>query len=78
MEPKYKRILLKLSGEALAGDQHFGLNHEVIGPLSNRSSRSTAWAYRWGLLSAAAIFGVGVRARIWTARPPIIWGCWQQ
>ena len=30
MEPKYKRILLKLSGEALAGDQHFGLNHEVI------------------------------------------------
>lgn len=30
MEPKYKRVLLKLSGEALAGDQHFGLNHEVI------------------------------------------------
>ena len=30
MQPKYKRILLKLSGEALAGDQKFGLNHEVI------------------------------------------------
>ena len=30
MQPKYKRVLLKLSGEALAGDQHFGLNHEVI------------------------------------------------
>ncbi|MBQ5927289.1 MAG: UMP kinase [Clostridia bacterium] len=30
MQPKYKRILLKLSGEALAGDQRFGLNHEVI------------------------------------------------
>ena len=30
MEPKYKRVLLKLSGEALAGNQHFGLNHEVI------------------------------------------------
>ena len=30
MQPKYKRVLLKLSGEALAGNQHFGLNHEVI------------------------------------------------
>ena len=33
MQPKYKRILLKLSGEALAGDQRFGLNHEVIEPV---------------------------------------------
>jgi uridylate kinase len=30
MQPKYKRILLKLSGEALAGDQKHGLNAEVI------------------------------------------------
>ncbi|MEK4406913.1 UMP kinase [Sporosarcina sp. FSL K6-6792] len=28
--PKYKRIVLKLSGEALAGDQGFGLSPEVI------------------------------------------------
>lgn len=33
MQPKYKRVLLKLSGEALAGDQKFGLNHEVIAPV---------------------------------------------
>ena len=30
MKPKYKRILLKLSGEALAGEQRFGLNEQVI------------------------------------------------
>ena len=30
-EIKYKRILLKLSGEALAGDQHRGLDFSVIG-----------------------------------------------
>lgn len=30
-EIKYKRILLKLSGEALAGDQHRGLDFTVIG-----------------------------------------------
>ncbi len=30
MEPKYKRILLKLSGEALAGDKKTGLEYSVI------------------------------------------------
>lgn len=30
MEPKYKRILLKVSGEALAGEQKTGLNYDVI------------------------------------------------
>ena len=30
MEPKYRRVLLKLSGEALAGEQKFGLNEDVI------------------------------------------------
>jgi len=29
-EPKYRRILLKLSGAALTGDQDFGLNPQVI------------------------------------------------
>lgn len=30
MELKYKRILLKLSGEALAGDKKFGLDYETV------------------------------------------------
>ena len=30
MQPKYKRILLKLSGEALMGDKSFGLDSSVI------------------------------------------------
>ena len=30
-EPKYRRILLKVSGEALAGDKHRGLDFDVIG-----------------------------------------------
>ena len=30
-EPKYKRVLLKISGEALAGDAHRGLDFDVIG-----------------------------------------------
>src|SRR5215831_18349373 len=31
MLPKYKRILLKLSGESLMGDKNFGLDSDVIG-----------------------------------------------
>jgi len=34
MQPKYKRILLKLSGEALAGTQGFGLNEDVLSEIS--------------------------------------------
>lgn len=30
MEPKYKRVLLKISGEALAGEQKTGINEEMI------------------------------------------------
>ena len=30
MEPKYKRILLKLSGEALAGDKGFGIDNPTV------------------------------------------------
>ena len=34
MELKYKRILLKLSGEALMGDDSFGINTAVLGEIS--------------------------------------------
>ena len=30
-QPKYKRVLLKISGEALAGDASRGLDFNVIG-----------------------------------------------
>ncbi len=33
MEPKYKRILLKLSGEALAGAKKTGLDYDTITPI---------------------------------------------
>ena len=30
MEPKYKRVLLKISGEALAGADRTGLNDDML------------------------------------------------
>ena len=35
MEPKYKRVLLKISGEALAGGKSFGLDSETIGAVTD-------------------------------------------
>ncbi len=35
-EAKYKRILLKLSGEALAGEQKTGVNAEVVGNICDK------------------------------------------
>jgi len=34
MAAKYKRVLLKVSGEALAGENHFGLNEETVAEIS--------------------------------------------
>ncbi len=30
MEPKYRRVILKISGEALAGEERFGLNEDML------------------------------------------------
>ncbi|MCD8005749.1 MAG: UMP kinase [Oscillospiraceae bacterium] len=39
MEPKYKRVLLKLSGEALAGDKKTGLDFDTIGNICQSVKR---------------------------------------
>lgn len=42
MQPKYKRILLKLSGEGLMGDRDFGMSPEVISALAAQIKDVTA------------------------------------
>ena len=36
MKPKYKRIVLKISGEALAGENHFGLNEDMLNTVAHQ------------------------------------------
>ncbi|MGI6748698.1 MAG: UMP kinase [Anaerovoracaceae bacterium] len=36
MEPKYKRVILKISGEALAGKSKFGLNEEMLSMIAKQ------------------------------------------
>ncbi len=36
MKPKYKRVVLKISGEALAGENHFGLNEDMLNMVAHQ------------------------------------------
>ena len=47
-QPKYKRVLLKISGEALAGDASRGLDFDVIGQVCDVIKECyRSWACRW-------------------------------
>lgn len=41
MELRYKRIMLKISGEALSGNQGFGINSDILGNISDKIK--SAW-----------------------------------
>lgn len=36
MQPKYKRVVLKISGEALAGTNKFGIDFDILGDICDR------------------------------------------
>ena len=42
MKPIYNRVLLKISGEALAGEQHFGINEAMTQKGSQRGQTEYA------------------------------------
>ena len=54
---KYKRVLLKVSGEALAGDAGRGLNFDVIQSVCDVIARCVKEAWRSALWWAAATSG---------------------
>lgn len=53
MTPKYKRILLKLSGEALAGNQKTGIDTETLGAISDKICE----AYKLGVEISIVVGG---------------------
>lgn len=60
-EIKYKRIMLKVSGEALAGDKHLGLDFDVIGDVCSAISECVAMGVQVGLMVGAGNFWRGVK-----------------
>lgn len=48
--PRYKRVLLKLSGEALAGDRGFGIEPEVVDRITDEIRSISAMGVELGLV----------------------------
>lgn len=60
--PAFKRILLKLSGEALAGDQGFGINPEVIHNIARGVADAHASGVELGMVIGGGNIVRGVAA----------------
>ncbi len=60
-EPKYKRVLLKISGEALAGDAHRGLDFDVIGRVCDVVKECLEMGVQIGLVVGGGNFWRGVK-----------------
>ena len=60
-EIKYKRIMLKVSGEALAGDGRRGLDFDVIRSVCNAIKECTELGVQVGLMVGAGNFWRGVK-----------------
>lgn len=58
-EAKYKRILLKLSGEALAGEQKTGVNVEVVGKICDKIKEVTEMGVEVGIVVGGGNFWRG-------------------
>lgn len=61
MEPRYKRVLLKISGEALAGNKHFGLDFEVIGNVCDVLKKCVDAGVQVGVVVGGGNFWRGVK-----------------
>ena len=58
-EAKYKRVLLKLSGEALAGEQKTGVNVEVVGKICDKIKEITEMGVEVGIVVGGGNFWRG-------------------
>lgn len=60
-EPKYKRVLLKISGEALAGEAHRGLDFDVIGSVCDVVKRCVEEGVQVGIVVGGGNFWRGLK-----------------
>lgn len=58
-QPKYKRILLKLSGEALAGDKKIGLDYSIISKICESIKKCTDIGVQIGIVVGGGNFWRG-------------------
>lgn len=75
MQTKYKRILLKLSGEALAGEKKFGLNYDVITDICKSIRDAAALGVEIAIVVGGGNFGEDAPAGRWIVPERITSAC---
>lgn len=58
---KYKRVLLKISGEALAGDKHFGFDFDVVSKVCDVIKKCTDMGVQMGVVIGGGNFWRGAK-----------------
>lgn len=76
---RYKRVLLKLSGEALMGDGQYGIDPKVTDHLAKQVKELLAVGHEVGVVVGGGnIFrGMAGAAVAWSVLRPTTWACWQ-
>ena len=60
-QPMYKRVLIKISGEALAGDKHVGLDFQVMGQVADVIKECVEMGVQVGIVIGGGNFWRGAR-----------------
>ena len=76
--PAYKRILLKLSGEALMGDDSYGINRSTITRIVDEIKEVVDLGVQVAVVIGGGTFFAELLRllRGWIEQPRIIWVCW--
>ena len=74
-EPKYKRVLLKLSGEALAGEKSFGVDVETVGAICDKVKEVIQMGVEVAIVVGGVTFGEEETDIKWKEQQQTIWEC---
>ncbi len=79
-QSRYKRILLKLSGEALLGEVNFGIDPKVLNRMALEIGQLVGIGVQVGIvIGGGNLFrGAALSAAGWIVLLVIIWACWLQ
>ena len=78
--PKYKRVVIKLSGEALAGELGYGLDQTTLTSIANQIRQIVELGVQVAVVVGGGNIwrGVAGGAQEWIELLRITWGCWLQ
>jgi uridylate kinase len=78
--PRFNRILLKLSGEALMGDGQFGIDPDTVARLADEIRTARDDGHELCIVVGGGTSSAASPAppRASTGRAPTIWACWRR